>query len=161
MHGLSDANKNFNKIEEYGKVVNNLHRHGISIQAGIVFGFDSDTLEVFETTLKECINIGIDGVTASILTPFPGTGLYEQYKDEDRLLDVGWDYYNGKTKVAYVPKQMSHKELLNGYNKFRRKFYSWKSIVTRLYKSRVNVLYNLAMNFGYKRAYRKFSKLGL
>lgn len=27
--GLRDANKNFNHIEEYGKIVNKLHRHGI------------------------------------------------------------------------------------------------------------------------------------
>lgn len=158
--GLRDANKNFNHIEEYREVVNKLHRHGINIQAGIVFGFDSDTSEVFESTLRACINIGVDGVTASILTPFPGTDLYEQYKNEGRLLDVDWDYYNSKTRVAYVPKRMSHKELLNGYNEFRRKFYSWRSIVIRLSKSRVNVLYNLAMNFGYKRAYRNFTKLG-
>ncbi|SHN73765.1 B12-binding domain-containing radical SAM protein [Desulfitobacterium chlororespirans] len=157
--GLRDANKNFNRVEEYGKVVNKLHRYGISIQAGIVFGFDSDTLEVFETTLEACNNIGVDGVTASILTPFPGTSIYEQYKKEGRLLDVDWDHYNGKTSVAYVPKGMSCKELLNGYNEFRGKFHSWRSIVKRISKSRVNIFYNLAMNYGYKRAYRNFTKL--
>ncbi|WP_208925840.1 B12-binding domain-containing radical SAM protein [Desulfitobacterium hafniense] len=159
--GLRDANKNFNKIEEYGKVVNKLHRHGISIQAGIVFGFDSDTLDVFETTLKACNKIGVDGVTASILTPFPGTSIYEQYKKEGRLLDVDWDHYNGKTRVAYVPKRMNCKELLNGYNEFRGKFHSWRSIVKRISKSRVNIFYSLAMNYGYKRAYRNFTRLGI
>lgn len=159
--GLKDANKSFNKIEQYGKIADKLHRHGISIQAGIVFGFDSDTPDVFETTLKACNDIGIDGVTASILTPFPGTGIYDQYKNEGRLLDVGWNYYNGKTRVAYVPKQMSPEELLNGYNEFRRKFYSWKSIIKRICKSRVNIFYNLAMNYGYRQAYRNFAKLDI
>lgn len=52
--GLKDANKLFNQVDQYGAIVNQLHRHGISIQAGIVFGFDSDTSEVFNHTLNSC-----------------------------------------------------------------------------------------------------------
>lgn len=150
--GLREANKSFNHVETYGKVVHLLHWHGISIQAGIVFGFDSDTTDVFETTLKACIDLGIDGVTASILSPFPGTAINGQYKSEGRLLEVDWDHYNAKTRVAYVPKNMTGQELLDGYQAFRRAFYSWRNILRRLSRSRVNVFYNLAMNYGYKRA---------
>ncbi|WP_439644312.1 DUF4070 domain-containing protein [Acetivibrio straminisolvens] len=95
------------------------------------------------------------------MNSFPRNRIYEQYKNEGRLIDVGWDYYNGKTRVAYVPKQMSPEELLNGYNEFRRKFYSWKSIIKRICKSRVNIFYNLAMNYGYRQAYRNFAKLDI
>lgn len=153
--GLRDANKNFNRIEEYGPIVSSLHFHGISVQAGIVFGFDSDTVGVFENTLHACEAIGIDGVTASILTPFPGTALYEQLKKEGRLLPVDWSYYNGKTRVAFKPKHMTPDELLEGYNKFRGNFYSWRSIVSRLTKSKINLAYNLLINLGYRQAYRR------
>lgn len=47
-----------------------IHKHGILIQAGIIFGFDSDTIDVFKNTLKACEELGIDGATASILTPY-------------------------------------------------------------------------------------------
>ncbi|MHB1043341.1 MAG: B12-binding domain-containing radical SAM protein [Eubacteriales bacterium] len=154
--GLRDANKSFNCVEQYGPIVSALHFHGISVQAGIVFGFDSDTVEVFENTLDLCEDIGIDGVTASILTPFPGTTLYEQFKKEGRLLPVDWSYYNAKTRVAFRPKQMTSDELLEGYNKFRGNIYSWRSIVSRLAKSKVNLAYNLLINLGYRKAYKRF-----
>ncbi|MHB9095468.1 MAG: cobalamin-dependent protein [Eubacteriales bacterium] len=98
------------------------------------------------------------GVTASILTPFPGTELYNQFQREKRLLPVDWSYYNGKTRVAFQPKLLTPEELLKGYHSFRKKFYSWRSILKRLSKSRVNFLYNLSMNFGYRRAYGQFVK---
>jgi len=41
------------------------------VQAGIVFGFDSDTSQVFDAALKTCEKLGIDGATVSVLTPFP------------------------------------------------------------------------------------------
>jgi radical SAM superfamily enzyme YgiQ (UPF0313 family) len=158
--GLVDANKSFNKINQYHLIINKLHQHGISVQAGVVFGFDSDTPEIFDETLNACESMGIDGVTPSILTPFPGTPLYDQYKREGRLLTVDWSYYNGKTRVAFIPKHMTEKELLSGYDDFRRKFLSFKSILCRLKKSKVNLPYTLLMNWGYRRAYsgaKKFS----
>lgn len=158
--GLADADKSINRVGEYGKIVERLHRHGISVQAGVVFGFDSDGPQVFALAAEQCARIGIDGVTVSLLTPFPGTPLYEKYRAEKRLLPVDWSYYNGKTKVAYRPKRMSGEELLAGYQWFRKKFYSWAGIIRRLLKIRVNAGYNLAMNLGYKRAIRKNGGIG-
>lgn len=71
-------------------------------------------------TLKYCESIGTDGVTASILTPFPGTELYNQFQREKRLLPVDWSYYNGKTRVAFQPKLLTPEELLKGYHSFRK-----------------------------------------
>ncbi|WP_084019408.1 B12-binding domain-containing radical SAM protein [Desulfuribacillus alkaliarsenatis] len=154
--GLKDANKSFNIIEQYPKIVELIHSNGISVQAGVVFGFDSDTMAVFDDALEFCESIGVDGVTASILTPFPGTSLYDALEKDCRLLDVDWSYYNGKTRVSFEPKQLTSSELLEGYNSFRGKFYSWRSIVRRLSKSRVNIIYNLIMNLGYMKAYKRF-----
>jgi radical SAM superfamily enzyme YgiQ (UPF0313 family) len=157
--GLRDANKSFNRIDHYRLIVDKLHRHGISVQAGVVFGFDSDTPEIFAKTLKACEAIGIDGVTPSVLTPFPGTPLYDQYKREARLLPVDWSYYNGKTRVAFIPKHMSPEDLLRGYDDFRGTFLSWGSILRRLLKSKVNVPYGFLMNWGYRKAYLGFKRM--
>ncbi len=155
---LADAHKQINRIDQYQSIVGRLHRHGISVQAGVVFGFDSDTPEVFSNTLQACELIGVDGVTPSILTPYPGTPVYEQYKAEGRLLPVDWSYYNGKTRVAFEPRQMPADELLAGYDSFRGEFLSWRSICRRLGKSRTNLPYTLLMNLGYRRAYLAYRK---
>lgn len=147
---LESVNKGINNVDRYRSLINLVHKNGISIQAGIIFGFDTDTKDVFIKTLKACNELGIDGVTVSILTPLPKTPLYYQLKKEDRLISTDWSYYNGKTRVAFFPKNMTPEELFNGYMWFRKNFYSIKSILKRLSVSRTNIIHNLIVNLGYK-----------
>jgi radical SAM superfamily enzyme YgiQ (UPF0313 family) len=151
---LHSVNKRINQVEKYKKLIGNIHKHGISVQAGIIFGFDTDNRDVFKKTLDACNELGIDGVTVSILTPLPKTPVYEQYKQEGRLLTDDWSAYNGKTRVAFQPKQMTPEELFDGYMWFRKEFYSWKSIIKRMRVSKVNLLHNLLVNLGYKMSIR-------
>lgn len=150
IRSLEEAGKSINRVDNYKLLIERIHHHGIMIQAGIVFGFDSDTKEVFNDTLAACEKLGIDGATVSILTPFPQTPIYEQFKEEGRLPDVDWSHYNSKTAVAYIPKNMSAGELWNGYLKFRRQFYSLGSFIRRMRVSRTHVVINLIINLGYR-----------
>lgn len=147
---LLHMNKGINKVDEYKEIIDNLHRNQIMIQAGIVFGFDMDTKEVFKKTLDMCEQLGIDGATVSILTPLPKTPVYQQMKAEGRLLTDDWTHYNGKTRVAFQPKHMSPEELYEGYLWFRKNFYSIRSFIRRMKVSRTNILYNLIVNLGYR-----------
>ncbi len=147
---LASVNKAINHVEAYKGIIDLIHKHGISIQAGIIFGFDTDTKAIFKKTLEECNKLGIDGVTVSLLTPLPQTPLHEQFQRENRLLSTDWTYFNGKTRVAFVPKHMTAEELFEGYMWFRKEFYSVRSIVKRLLVSRTNVVHNLIVNLGYK-----------
>jgi len=147
---LGDAGKCINCISDYEPVISAIHRHGIMVQAGIVFGFDSDTPGVFDAALKTCEKLGIDGATVSVLTPFPKTPIYEKLKTEGRLLSRDWSKYNSKTAVAFIPQNMSAEELLSGYNRFRKSFYSIGSFVRRMRVSRTNVALNFVVNLGYR-----------
>lgn len=148
--GLGSVNKGINNVDKYKEIINLIHDNGVSIQAGVIFGLDTDTKDIFRKTLIACNELGIDGVTVSILTPLPRTPIYEQMKNEGRLKTTDWTYYNGKTRVAFKPKNMTGDELYEGYIWFRRQFYSVKSIWKRLWVSKTNILYNLIMNLGYK-----------
>lgn len=149
-NSLNSVNKNSNNVESYKSIINLIHKNGISIQAGIIFGFDTDTKDVFKHTLDCCNFLGIDGVTVSILTPLPLTPLYDQFQKEKRLISTDWTYFNGKTRVAFYPKNMTPKELFDGYMWFRNEFYSFKSIITRLFNSNTNSIYNFLVNLGYR-----------
>ena len=124
------------------------------VQAGIVFGFDADTPEVFESTLQACEQLGIDGATVSILTPLPKTPIYDQMKAEGRLITDNWSHFNGKTHVAYMPKNMTAAQLYDGYVSFRKKFYSSSSFIERMRISKTHILYNFIINLGYRLAIR-------
>jgi radical SAM superfamily enzyme YgiQ (UPF0313 family) len=139
---LIEAGKQINRIGEYEKIIKSLHRHGIMIQAGIIFGFDS------------CEKLGIDGATVSILSPLPQTPIYEDMKRDGRLLTRDWSRYDGKTGVAYAPKGMTPEQLYDGYMRFRRQFYSATSFVKRMRVSRTHLLYNFMINLGYRLSIR-------
>ncbi|MCL2415748.1 MAG: B12-binding domain-containing radical SAM protein [Defluviitaleaceae bacterium] len=147
---LENAGKSINRVDNYKRVMDFIHSHGIMIQAGIVFGFDDDTKDVFDSTLTACEKLGIDGVTVSILTPFPKTPVYNQFKNENRIFSHDWSNYNGKTAVVFEPKNMTAEELFEGYMNFRRRFYSLGSFIKRMRVSRTNILLNFIINFGYR-----------
>jgi radical SAM superfamily enzyme YgiQ (UPF0313 family) len=148
--GLASVNKNFNRVAGYAETIQRIHQHGICVQAGVIFGFDTDTPEVFADALRACEALGIDGATVSVLTPLPGTLLYDEMKRANRLVTEDWSWFNGKTRVAFRPKHMTAEELLSGYLWFRRQFYSFRSILKRLAISRTNPAHQLLVNLGYK-----------
>ena len=146
---LDSANKAFNKVERYGEIIRRIHSHGISIQAGIVFGFDCDTPDVFDRTLDFLRENGISQATFNMLTPYPGTPLFDRLKAEGRILTEDWSKYNSRTDVVYSPKNMSPEELLDGFNRVNREFYRLGNIFSRLFRSRTNLFWTLPLNLIY------------
>jgi len=150
--GVAAAGKRCNRVTEYRAAIEAMHRQGICIQAGVIFGLDSDTKEVFASTLETCESLGIDGVTASILTPFPGTPIHEEMKRDGRLIGEDWSWFNGKTQVAFTPRGMTAEELLAGFQWFRSRFHGLPSLLRRMAVSRTNPAYTLLLNLGYRRS---------
>ena len=148
--GLAAAGKGCNRVPEYRSAIEAIHRHGICIQAGVMFGLDSDTRAVFADTLEACESLGIDGVTASILTPFPGTPIHAELQRDGRLRSDDWSWYDGKTRVAFTPRGMTAEELLAGYRWFRSRFHAFPSLFRRMAVSRANPAYTLLLNLGYR-----------
>ena len=68
-HSLDLQGKRFNQVRLYERAVANLHRHGIAIQAGTMFGLDGDDSGIFERTLRLYRGIGIDSATVGIVVP--------------------------------------------------------------------------------------------
>jgi len=52
---------------------------------------------------------------------------------------------------------MTMEELLSGYLRFRRQFYSLRSLCKRMPVSRTNLLHNLVVNLGYQWSLRPSS----
>jgi radical SAM superfamily enzyme YgiQ (UPF0313 family) len=146
---LDESNKGFNRVEHYREIIRRIHSHGISIQAGIVFGFDHDTPDVFRQTLDFLVETGIQQATFNILTPYPNTPLFHRLKAEGRILTEDWTKYNSRTDVVFQPKNMSPDELLAGFQWVNREFYKPRSIARRLGHSRVNLYWTLPLNLIY------------
>jgi radical SAM superfamily enzyme YgiQ (UPF0313 family) len=151
---VNEVQKRFNRVSEYGCAIERIHSHGIAVQAGIVFGFDHDQPGIFSETLDFLEAAGVQNATFNILTPFPGTPLYQRLESEGRILTRDWSKYNGRADVVFRPEQMSPEELLAGYQYANRRFYSWRSVRRRLSRSPVGLPWTVPLNLAYSFALR-------
>ncbi len=110
---LREVGKRHNIVEEYRRAIRRLHAFGISIIGAFIFGFDNDDKDVFKRTVEFVYRERIDLPQFSILTPLPGTTLYERFEREGRILSRDWSKYTGNHCVFY-PKNMSPEELEAG-----------------------------------------------
>jgi radical SAM superfamily enzyme YgiQ (UPF0313 family) len=128
---LKSVNKGFNKVEQYEELFARLRKAGIKPFPSIIFGLDDDTPEQFNTTIEFLMKNKIGNAYFWILTPLPGTKLYEEMDKDKRILSADWSRYN-LSDVVFQPKNFTPDELYEGYWKTFQDFFSLKNIATRL-----------------------------
>jgi radical SAM superfamily enzyme YgiQ (UPF0313 family) len=155
---IAEVNKAFNRVDEYLQIIDRIHSHGIAVQAGIVFGFDHDTPEIFRDTIDFLEKAGVQNATFNMLTPFPGTPLFRRMEAEGRILTRDWRKYNSRDDVVYQPKRMSAAELLAGFRYANDRFYSLSSTLKRLSRSSVQLWWTLPLNLAYGYRWRQTAR---
>jgi radical SAM superfamily enzyme YgiQ (UPF0313 family) len=127
---LNLIGKTTNKVEDYSAGIKKINDYDMAIMGLFVFGFDTDTPEIFVNTLKTIYNWELDRAAFSILTPFPGTELFNEFKKEERILTKDWYNYNLKN-VVFKPMNFSINQLYFGRNMIAKKFYSFSNCFKR------------------------------
>jgi radical SAM superfamily enzyme YgiQ (UPF0313 family) len=153
---LKQSNKKQNLHQDYKRAVNRLHSLGIMINGSFVFGLDSDDRDVFKRTVEWGIENAITTSTYHILTPYPGTKLYADMKNEGRIETDNWDLYDTR-HVVYKTKNLPATELKEGYHWAYREFYTWSNIARASagHKS----LKHMIKHFLYAGGWKKFEPL--
>ena len=154
---IHNVHKIQNNIEVYEKAVKMAHDRGIMINASFVFGLDGDTPETFRTTLDWIVKNRIETVTSHILTPYPGTELYNRLKKEDRIISDDLSRYN-TAHVVFRPAQMSQQELYDGYLWIYKQIYSLKNILKRMPEDKSQRTAYLLFNLLYRK-YGRFTDM--
>jgi radical SAM superfamily enzyme YgiQ (UPF0313 family) len=127
---LGAVGKSFNRALDYGRRLAAIRRAGIGVVAGIIVGMDQDDRAVFERTLSFLDRHRVDALQLNILTPLPGTPLFEQFRREGRILDPDWSHYDFR-QVVIRPGQMTPEELQAGADWLYREFYRPQRILRR------------------------------
>ena len=125
---LRQVNKTHNLNRNYQRAIRRLHDLGIMINGSFVFGLDGDNQAVFARTVEWAVEQGITTATFHILTPYPGTALYQRLATEGRILHHNWNLYDTR-HVVYRPLELDAEELQQGYDWCYSAFYSWSNIV--------------------------------
>jgi radical SAM superfamily enzyme YgiQ (UPF0313 family) len=149
LNSLNEAKRKGISSRELKKLLRSLAEKGINVFIHFIFGFDNDTVDVFENTCDYAREIGVPFGNFHILTPYPGTDLYKKMAAENRLLTKDWSRYDAR-HVVFQPKNMSPVELQKGFTRAWRKLYSFGSIYSRLRLNRQFTRKNLIFSLGYK-----------
>jgi radical SAM superfamily enzyme YgiQ (UPF0313 family) len=154
---LKTVRKGFNRPEEYAAGIHQLHRRGITIMGSFMFGLDGDDLSVFKRTVDFVNATKIDLVLYHILTPFPGTRLYEQMDREGRIHDRDWSHYDTGHSVIH-PQGMTSEELQNGWYWAVRETYKLPNILRRIVRADPGWQVRLAANYSQFRKVSRYPK---
>lgn len=136
--GLESINpatlKAYNKsqtVEGIKDCVINFHQHGIAVHGMFVFGSEEDHFQVIRDTVKFSRRMDLDSLQYLILTPVPGTPVYQELEEQNRIICRDWSHYDGHHAV-FQPRQFTPYELQHETIRAMKKFYSWPSVFKRL-----------------------------
>jgi len=153
LESLSDGNlkawrKTTNRARDYARAVGHLHAAGIGVYAGFVFGMDDDDGTAFARTLDFLFEARVDVLQSTILTPFPGTPLFDDMERQGRIRTRDWGLYDFG-HVVFEPKLLSPEALVAGASWVESRFYSraatWRRVARAFGYLRPSVVLGVLM----------------
>jgi radical SAM superfamily enzyme YgiQ (UPF0313 family) len=150
---LDETNKPFNRVQKFSQEIQMFHKYGIMVNPGIVFGFDNDDEAVFERAVDFLKQNQVELAYFNVLTPLPGTALFDRYNNAGRIFDRDWSKYDGK-HVVFQPSRMTPEQLQEGFYWANHQFYSLPNIWYRLSGTKQRFIARWEMN----REFRKLVK---
>ncbi|MCD6407619.1 B12-binding domain-containing radical SAM protein [bacterium] len=127
---LSSVGKSFNIKFPPQKIIETFRDIGIEVNISMIFGFDHDTPESLVETIEFLIQSKVHLLSLFILTPLPGTTLFEKFEASERLLHQNFSLYDA-SHVVFKPKNFTPESLEELYWSCFEKFYSYGNILKR------------------------------
>ncbi len=124
--GGLELNNNWkhSRFAEYKQAIRTIQSHGITVNGCFIVGLDGQTTEVFDDIYNFVKEAELFEVQITILTPFPGTALYERLKKANRLIEpTNWKKCT-LFDLNFRPQNMTKEELRKGFHGLTKKLYS-------------------------------------
>ena len=155
---LALTNKQFNKVQDYRRIIRMAQDHGVLIHAGFIWGLDGATPESFDATAQFCDQTGIYLASTNMVTFFPGLPAHSQAQTQGRLLATDDRDYDS-TRVTIQPLGMTPEQVYAGARRFLDHFYSCESIFRRSFQNANFRLSQLWGFWGFNLAYRAYFRV--
>jgi radical SAM superfamily enzyme YgiQ (UPF0313 family) len=177
----ADSLKNYRKginaklLADYRRLVDGFHRAGIAVFGTFIVGADEDTEDTVADTALQAVQLGVDIVQLTNLTPLPGTKMYDRLLTEGRIFATNyptdWERYTF-VETVYNPVKISAQRLDETICELRQaaatERWVWKRTIKTLLRTRSlsTALFVHGMNKGWVRmariqAPRDIKKFGL
>ena len=112
------------QLECYARAIARLQDRGITVNGCFILGLDGTDTSSFDDVWDFVRDSGLYEVQITVLTPFPGTPLYERLRVAGRLLrEAAWEQCT-LFDVNFTPDRMTVAELESGFRDLVEKLYS-------------------------------------
>ncbi len=150
---LKGVRKKYHNTEKYKEIVDRMHHYNLSVNGCFVLGFDHDTEEQLLEMPEKVDYMGLDMIRYAILTPLPGSKIYNDFESQGRIITKDWTRYNQQHAV-FQPKHMSPERLEEISKQVWKETYTWKKVLNRTRRSTNNSFIEKAVllgaNIGFK-----------
>jgi radical SAM superfamily enzyme YgiQ (UPF0313 family) len=125
LNGLEKrANWKAKQLDYYARTISRIQDHGVTVNGCFILGLDGTALDSFDDVCNFARETGLYEVQITVLTPFPGTPLYNRLQKEKRLVkENAWELCT-LFDVNFKPTHMSVSELECGFRNLAEKLYS-------------------------------------
>jgi radical SAM superfamily enzyme YgiQ (UPF0313 family) len=131
---LAGVGKQFNESGRYRERLRRIRSQGIGVVAGMMVGLDRDDPGVFENCLRFLQRHRIDGLQLNIVTPLPGTPLFNDMQRTGRITDYQWDHYDFR-HVVFQPSNIGAAQLQKGADWLYAQFYRLDRVLLRFLRT--------------------------
>jgi radical SAM superfamily enzyme YgiQ (UPF0313 family) len=127
---LAALDKTINTEQDNRERIRRIQRAGIAVQTAVIVGLDHDDVKVFRKTLRFLQKAHIAALQLSIMTPLPGTPLYNDFTRAGLMVDQDWSHYDFR-HVVFKPTLMTAQQLQDGADWLYHQFYRLDRIILR------------------------------
>jgi radical SAM superfamily enzyme YgiQ (UPF0313 family) len=120
-------------LEDITESIKKFHEHGIRIHGMFVLGSDEDDVRIIRETARFAKRVKIDTVQFMILTPIPGSEIFEKFGEENKIFTYDWRYYDGH-HVVFKPNKMIPIVLQKEATRAMKKFFSRAQMLKGLFR---------------------------
>lgn len=112
------------KLEQAIRAAEMIRSAGIEFVGFFMLGLPGETEETMKETINFAIKLNPDYAKATILVPFPGTAIYDEFEKKGLIRTKDWSKYNfHNADEIYQHSSLSWNCLNYYYNLFHRRFY--------------------------------------
>jgi radical SAM superfamily enzyme YgiQ (UPF0313 family) len=119
------------RLDQYVRAVRTIQDAGVTVNTCFIIGLDHDTPAVFDDIRRFVRDAEPLEIQVTVLTPFPGTPLFERLRREGRLDEPPFWHKCTLFDVNYRPLGMSREELRWGLYDLARDLYNESAFARR------------------------------
>ncbi len=138
-----------NSPEKVIETINRCRKAGLSVQGNFLVNPNLDSFEDMDELVEFISRNNIFMPIMQIITPYPGTSMYKEYKEKGLITDEDWEKYNAINVVIrsphYNPVEFQYKFMKTYYQA-----YSWKNILSRIMHN-PHPLLNFVTSFAFRK----------